>query len=195
MSKIFFSSDHHFYHFNVIRYSGRPYETVEEMNEALVANWNSVVGPDDIVYYLGDFSLAFRAVEVFSSRLNGIKYLVPGNHDWCHTYNKKARDPEKCAHWIEKYKEHGWNVLPMQTTLEIEGVGTVNMCHHPYTIQAPYDDKYEKWRPHNDGKWLICGHVHETWKIKDRMINVGVDVFNQTPVSLDEIKKIILGSE
>lgn len=189
---IFFTSDHHFYHANVIRYCGRPFADVNEMNEKMILNWNSVVGPEDTVYYLGDFSMAFRPVEVITPRLNGIKYLVPGNHDFCHSYNKKSRKPENREKWIQKYKDNGWIVLPEQAELDIEGVAKVQLCHHPYKLLHPSDDKYKNWRPKDDGRWLLCGHVHEKWKQIDKMINIGVDQWDFKPVSVEEIKKIIL---
>ena len=195
---IYFSSDHHFWHANVIKYCDRPYASVQVMNEDLVTKWNETVKPEDTVYYLGDFSMAFRAVELYSHRLNGTKYLVPGNHDFCHSYNKKSRNSENRDKWIKKYEDHGWIVLPEQTTLEIPGVATVNMCHHPIAGDSndfppgDHHDKYAKWRPLNDGRWLLCGHVHERWKIRDKMINVGVDVWDFKPVSIEEIKKVIL---
>lgn len=193
---IYFTSDNHFYHTNVIKYCGRPYVTVEEMNEKLVLNWNTIVLPDDTVYVLGDFSMAFRSVELFSNRLNGKKFLVPGNHDFCHSYHKKSRNPENRAKWIKKYEENGWTVLPEQTTLEIPSVGLVNVCHMPYQYEASVEekgdtDKYERFRLKNDGKWLLCGHVHEKWKTKNKQINVGVDVWGYKPVSIDQIAALI----
>lgn len=204
---IFFTSDLHFWHANVIKYCNRPYASVEEMNEKLILNWNSVVSPKDTVYVLGDFSLAIRPVETFTHRLNGIKYLVSGNHDWGHSYNKKSRGEGKQQKWIDKYTSHGWIVLPEQTTLEIPGVAIVNMCHLPYSNvgdvrpedienpEEPYKDKYLPYRPKDDGRWLLCGHVHEKFKIKNRMINVGVDVWGMKPVSIEEIKEIILNEK
>lgn len=188
---IFFTSDHHFYHTNVIKYCDRPFSSVEEMNEILVKNWNDTVCPTDVVYCLGDFSMAFRSVELYTRRLNGTKYLVPGNHDFCHSYHKKGRSDENRKRWIDKYEENGWIILPEQATLDIEGVATVNMCHHPYVVLDSYDDKYAKWRPKDDGRWLLCGHVHEKWKVVDKMINVGVDVWNYKPVSVKQIEEII----
>jgi len=192
---IHFSSDSHFWHKNVIRYCNRPFTSVEEMNELMVLAWNMNVKPDDTVYYLGDFSLAFRAVETFPQRLLGTKYLVPGNHDFNHSYHKKSRNPENREKWNQKYRDHGFIVLPEQTTLELPELGTVNLCHHPYA--GPYElenggDKYEKWRPVDDGKILLCGHVHEKWQTRRSpkgtlMINVGVDVHGMAPVSLEKI--------
>ena len=195
---IFFTADLHLWHANVIRYCSRPFSSVEEMNEMLVKYWNNTVGPEDTVYCLGDFAMAFRPVETFTRRLNGIKYLVPGNHDFCHSYHKKSRSIENRDKWIKKYEENGWIVLPEQTTLYIPGVTTVNLCHHPYRFVDgdSHDDKYKKWRPNDDGRWLLCGHVHEKWKVIDhmRMINVGVDQWNFRPVSITEIEKIICAS-
>jgi calcineurin-like phosphoesterase family protein len=165
------------------------------MNEAIIKNWNDVVKPEDTVYCLGDISLSFKPIEIYSGRLNGTKYLVPGNHDFCHSYHKKGgRNPETRKHWIERYEAHGWKVLPEQTTLDIPGVAIVNVCHHPYVLLGPGDDKYANWRPNDDGRWLICGHVHEKWKVVDKMINVGVDQWGFKPVAITEIEKIICSS-
>lgn len=193
---IFLSSDQHYFHNNVIKYCGRPFNSVEDMNEAMVNNWNSVVKPEDTVYCLGDFSMAFRSVEIFSFRLNGTRYLVPGNHDFLHSYHKKSRTKENQEKWHQKYQDYGWNVLPEQTTLEIPGLATFNLCHHPYEDNENKGDKYARWRPVDDGRILLCGHIHQNWKTKRSpkgtlMINVGVDVWNFTPVSIDQIVDII----
>lgn len=82
MSNVFVTSDTHFYHGNIIRYCNRPFSSVEEMNEKLIENWNSVVGPNDKVIHLGDFCFGnkTKVKEVFS-KLNGKIDLVMGNHD------------------------------------------------------------------------------------------------------------------
>lgn len=188
---LYFTSDHHFWHANIIRFCNRPFDSVEEMNEALVQKWNDLVGPEDEVYYLGDFSMAARPVEVYTHRLNGIKYLVPGNHDFCHSYHKRSRTPENHARWILQYQEWGWKVLPEKMSLLIPEFGEVKLCHLPYGNLPPENDKFAKWRPQNDGTWLLCGHAHNKWKTSDHMINVGVDVWNYQPVSVKEILGII----
>lgn len=80
--KIFIIGDPHFWHKNIINYCNRPFTTVEEMNETLMKNWNSVVGKQDIVYVLGDFALCGKdhIIEI-TQKLNGRKRLVLGNHD------------------------------------------------------------------------------------------------------------------
>lgn len=194
---IYFSSDEHFWHSRVIQYCARPYLSVEEMNEDMVKKWNEAVRPEDEVYVLGDVSLAFRPIEIYSFRLNGTKFLVPGNHDLLHSYHKRSRKKENQEKWIQKYKDYGWNVLSEQITIDLPGLGLVNMCHHPYAteFELKEGDKYKDWRPVDDGKLLLCGHVHEKWLTKKSpngtlMINVGVDQHGFAPVSLDKIIEI-----
>ena len=78
----FFTSDHHFYHRNVIGYCNRPFKTVEEMNKVFIDNWNKVVNDIDEVYYLGDFSFGtIDQTKELLSVLKGKKYLIIGSHD------------------------------------------------------------------------------------------------------------------
>ena len=79
---IWFTSDLHFGHRNIIKYCNRLWNTVEEMDEALIHNWNSVVGKNDIGVDLGDFAFASnQRWRELVSRLNGKHYLILGNHD------------------------------------------------------------------------------------------------------------------
>lgn len=81
-SRVFFTSDTHFNHTNIIRFCNRPFKDVAHMNETIIANWNSVVGPDDIIFHLGDFCLGGSAEWInVLNRLNGKIYLIAGNHD------------------------------------------------------------------------------------------------------------------
>ena len=78
-NKVFFTSDFHANHANIIKYCNRPWNTKEEMTEALIENWNSVVKPDDIVFNLGDFMWASSWNPILE-KLNGHIYLIWGNH-------------------------------------------------------------------------------------------------------------------
>ena len=81
-SKVFFTSDTHFFHDNIIRYCRRPFKDSIHMNEILIQNWNETVSPDDIVFHLGDFS--YGSADEWKrvlNRLNGKIYLIVGNHD------------------------------------------------------------------------------------------------------------------
>lgn len=188
---IFFSSDHHFYHSNVIKYCNRPFSSVEEMNESLVAEWNKRVRPNDTVYYLGDFSLSARAAEVFVKRLMGSIILIPGNHDRCHRVHKKGRKTaeEYCAWGFKEVHEQ------LEIPLSLRGSSIVTrLCHLPYrpeVLPKDYNLRYLDFRPTNDGKLLIHGHVHNHWKKMQNQINVGVDVWDFKPVALEEIEQIL----
>ena len=78
--KTFFIADTHFGDSAIIRYENRPFSSVREMDETMIARWNEAVGQDDIVYVLGDFGADGREREVLCA-LHGVKYLVKGNHD------------------------------------------------------------------------------------------------------------------
>lgn len=87
---IFFISDTHFSHKRIcefIREDGitpvRHWNDVEQMNEDLISNWNSVVKTNDKVYHLGDVCMNKRNLNIVE-RLNGNKELILGNHDSFH---------------------------------------------------------------------------------------------------------------
>lgn len=79
---IYFTSDQHFGHSNILKHTGRPFSSIEEMDAALIRNWNAKVHRNDIVYILGD--LFFRnstPAEEYLHQLKGVKHLIIGNHD------------------------------------------------------------------------------------------------------------------
>lgn len=77
-----FTSDHHFGHANIIRYTQRPYADVQEMDRCLIESWNAVVRPDDDIWCLGDFCYrSAKAAQTYLQRLHGRKHLICGNHD------------------------------------------------------------------------------------------------------------------
>jgi calcineurin-like phosphoesterase family protein len=79
---IYFTSDTHFFHENIIRFCARPFANAEHMNDELIERWNNVVGKNDEVFHLGD--VTFGPTDLTAGvlgQLNGKKYLVPGNHD------------------------------------------------------------------------------------------------------------------
>lgn len=80
MPKIWFTSDLHLGHSKIINYVNRPFYNVEYMDKCLIANWNRIVGIDDTVYHIGDFTLN-KKFEEYSSYLNGNIIFLKGNHD------------------------------------------------------------------------------------------------------------------
>jgi calcineurin-like phosphoesterase family protein len=168
---IYFAADTHFGHANIIRFCNRPFGTVEEMDEALVDNWNGTVGDRDTVYFLGD--LFFRAspdrVRGILCRLKGQKHLVIGNHDSSWMTKELVN-----SHFVEA--SHFLQV-------SVEGRHLV-MCHYPLLCWG------------GEGKsWMIHGHIHNNrhmdyWpllQIRERVLNAGVEINGYAPVPFEKL--------
>lgn len=80
MTRVFVTSDHHFFHGNIIKYCNRPFKDYKRMNEYMIRQWNKVVKKNDIVLHLGDFAFRGKA-DLIYKRLNGIIIMIQGNHD------------------------------------------------------------------------------------------------------------------
>ena len=178
--KIFWTSDTHFSHGNILKYCNRPFESIEAMNEALVANWNSVVGPDDHVYHLGD--VCFGNVEKWNwclepDKLNGHFHLIIGNHDLDRLFRPGTM--------IERFDS-----IDFQKILIIEG-WTVIMNHFPFlSFSNNFDHKVIQLFGHihsgPDGIGnVMTGGKEPQWNQYD----VGVDNNNYIPVSWAQIKE------
>jgi calcineurin-like phosphoesterase family protein len=180
---IWFTSDTHFGHARILELCDRPFDSVEEMNEVLIDNWNSVVGHNDLVCHLGDAVMGTFAENVqILGRLNGTIRLVPGNHDRV-SFAYHCKDAAR-ARFRKMYEDQGVYILPEQLHgWPVEGM---SISHYPFN-----DDRYPELSPENVGQWLLHGHVHNEWQTFNRMINVGVDVWDYTPVSFDTIREII----
>lgn len=179
-------------HKNVINYCNRPYSSVEEMNEDLLQKWNLIVNQDDTVYYLGDFSLGKDAVKEFGPKFNGLKHLICGNHDWAHPVHYKNNESKR-KKFEELYLENGF--ISVQLEMEMQIANRKVLLHHmPYKGSGDHaeNERYPEFRPINKGEWLLHGHVHTLWDLKEKMINVGCDVWNYKPVNITTIESIIL---
>lgn len=99
--RVFFVSDTHFNHKNIIKYCDRPFYSVEQMNNTIIKRWNQVVSNEDKVYFLGDFAFGdFETIEKFTQSLNGRKTIVCGNHDRRPQVYIKAGFEEASSHPI-----------------------------------------------------------------------------------------------
>ena len=96
----FFIADLHLGHANCIRFDNRPWESVEEMDMALIRRWNRKVRPEDHVYVLGDFAYKNKtSVREYTDQLHGTIHLIRGNHD------KRSEQYEECFFEVSDYKE------------------------------------------------------------------------------------------
>lgn len=157
--KIWFISDTHFGHNNVIKYCNRPFENTEEMDKALINNWNNLVSKDDIIYHLGDVAMTTNKERLrnYLSKLNGYKILVKGNHD-----SRKSKD----------YLELGFNLVYNKPVV----VGPFICSHKPIINDIGI---YKN----------VHGHTHDFVLKDDVHINVCVETRNYRPVLLTDLIK------
>ena len=179
---IYLTSDSHFSHKNIIKYCDRPFTYIEEMNETIINNWNSVVKPNNIVFHLGDFAFGTIAQwEEIRSRLNGHIHLILGNHDMHNWHTSRDR-------MLEMFES-----VEMQAYVEI-GNTKLYLNHYP---MLTYAGIYRK------NPTLQCfGHVHlkpnsrgaDTTRLQyclPTQYDVGVDLNNFTPIKFEKVKERI----
>lgn len=170
----YYISDLHFGHFNVIVMNHRPFETVEEMNETIIKNWNETVKDDDHVYILGDVFYRFDGnMEKVLKELKGQKHLIIGNHDGRLLKNKKAL---QLFESVDYYKE-------INETLNGQPTQVI-MCHYPIV----------KWNGFFRSSIHLYGHIHnstnETYEIMKKVpkaYNVGADILDFCPRTLESV--------
>lgn len=176
--EVWFTSDTHFYHENILRYCSRPFKDISEMNETLIRRWNETVPPDGFVFHLGDFAFGgSKGWNEIISRLNGRIYLILGNHDM-----------KQIKQGVMGRFEH----VTQQMTIRVGGQ-TIVLNHNPFlTFGGAYRNV-----------WQLFGHVHSgplSKQGKDigrlayllpRQYDVGVDNNDFRPVSFAQVREEI----
>lgn len=193
---VFFTSDWHLFHKNVLQFSNRPFKNINHMHETLIRNYNSVVPENGVCYFLGDIGFAdVMKVRNIITRLNGRKVCVKGNHD----------------------KSYGflYNVgfdLVLNSASIILGKELITMSHFPLLDLYREDTsgmngsmpgenwhregKYSKVALENRDQFHLHGHIHspnngQSKRIEGRQFDVGVDANNYRPVSISQIESFI----
>ena len=178
---IFFVSDTHFQHENIIKYCKRPFKDITENDEELIRRWNEKVPENGIVFHLGDVGFGRpETINDILKHLNGKIYLVIGNHDWRHVVN-----------------EHAWRFEEMTQQINMKiGNRHIILNHYPMLAFSG------AWRG-IDATYQLFGHVHtspytDEGLDQQRMkylftsqYDVGVDNNDFTPVSWKEVDQII----
>lgn len=165
---IYFTSDTHFGSERTLKFSQRPFKNVEEMNKAIINNWNNVVRKDDIVYHLGDFG-----IYDFVNKLNGKIILILGNYEQNDLKMNFNDDFTKFSSYL---KNLGFSeVIEKQfvLTLPDDKKTTLFLTHEPLNCSKNY--------------FNLFGHVHEKCKCKRFGLNIGTDCFNFTPATIAEV--------
>ena len=171
---VYFTSDDHLGHANIVGLCNRHYADVDEMDRVLIENWNKKVKKNDTVYIIGDIVWDKKKVAHYMEQLSGKKILITGNHDsgWARR--------EECIKYFElviPYLETNLNGHP------------ITMCHYPMV-----EWKSSREKTHRKLGYHIHGHIHN--RIADEYrylfrefhaLNAGVDINNFEPVSFDEL--------
>lgn len=169
---IFFTSDHHFNHANIINYSKRPFQSVMDMDEILVERWNSVVSHKDVVYYVGDLTLGnYQFASTVLSMLKGTIVFIEGSHDkWLRDYD-------------EGYPPRSASGTPVKLFPPVANINErgkiITLCH--YAMRS--------WDRSHYGTWHLFGHHHGALEPYGLSFDIGVDTHNFYPWSLEEVEE------
>ncbi len=185
----FFISDTHFGHANIIRFCDRPFADVEEMNAALIENWNAVVSDDDTVYHLGDVALGkWVEWDGILSQLNGYKILVVGNHERIFKGESEKNRRRFAIEYPKWFEEIHHNIRG----LELANGTKVNLSHFPYEADHMEKARHMDARLIDRGVPLVHGHTHLDQIISHSragsiQIHVGADAHNYAPITEQQV--------
>jgi len=153
---IWFTGDLHVGHFNILKYCKRPFNTVQEMDECLISNWNEVVKRGDVVYVLGDFAywkLSDDEIKNIYDNLTGQKFLIRGNHDRrVGNYWLDVKD----THWLKKER--------------------IFLSHYSHRV----------WRNSCHSSKNLFGHSHGQLEERFNQLDVGIDNCDYYPINVDD---------
>lgn len=167
---IYFIADAHFGHENILKMCRRPFDSIDAMNDALIAAWNQRVAGSDHVYILGDLFYRCPDPESILRQLKGRKHLIIGNHD---------------SSWMNKVDLNRYFVSA-DNFLEItDGTRAITLCHYPLLT----------WK-HKLRTYMVHGHIHNDTTsdffpllaVRDRVLNAGVDINGFRPVTFEEMQ-------
>lgn len=175
---IFFTADTHFYHDNIRRHCNRPWDNLDDMNDALVENWNNKVSRRDEVWVVGDWAMIKNSYDPsvprmklyrrLRQRLNGKIHLILGNHD------KMSRETYDCFTSVHDFGKE----------IKVDGQ-SITLCHYPL----------RSWNKSVHGSWHFFGHVHGRLDSVNTglSIDVGVDatLWKYTPVVWEDLKTVM----
>ena len=181
---IFFISDLHIGHKNVIKFDNRPFKDVEEMHVEMIKRWNSVLTDDDVVYFLGDLSFSRdELTKWFIYSLKGKIHFIMGNHD-------KYKSISKFDRW-ENIHEYGTEInvedKDSVSSRGSNGYQRIIMSHYPIL----------SWNKAHYGSWMIHGHCHGSLMksfpdyYKRKVMDVGCNCIDYRPISYQEVKEMM----
>ena len=152
---IYFISDTHFHHSNIIKYCNIPFKDINEMNETIISNWNSIITKDDVLYHLGDFCLSNDdEIKNIFNRLNGNKILIRGNHD---------RKP------VKFYENIGFGEIGFENLINV--IYNKRLENIPKILETPYIEEFPPYKLEIE----MIRNKKFNDKLKEEVIKIGSD--------------------
>jgi calcineurin-like phosphoesterase family protein len=164
---VYVTADTHFGDENILRFEGRPFSSVKEMDEALIHSWNVMVKEEDEIWHLGDFSIPGME-EYYLKQLHGKIFLIKGNHDLLSN---------------EEYRKMGFaEVYDHPVILD----GFWMMSHEPLyvTRNAPYANVFG--HVHGSPQYM---------DVSERHFIACVERTGYKPLPLEEVKRMVQTEE
>jgi calcineurin-like phosphoesterase family protein len=165
VKNIWFSSDWHLGHVNVLKYDKRPFKNIQEHDETIIKNYHQLVSPEDDFYFLGDLTVGgdMKKIDEILHNLPGNKFFIKGNHD--------HKDTRKL------YARHG-TYLGYMEEIKIDGQLIV-VCHYGMRV----------WNKSHHGSWHLFAHSHGTLPDHNKSFDVGVMLWDYKPASFKQISE------
>lgn len=183
---IFYTSDSHFSHANIIKYAGRPFSSPQEMDEILIQRWNEVVKPHDHVWHLGDVAMGKNTADGnalirIMRRLLGHKRLILGNHDYF---------------GMETYRACGFQKI--QSSHRMDQILFTHIPIHPLSMGRHIANVHGHIHEQPAFKPVARQQFKDNWDDKPPVslgfspyINICVEQTHYRPISLEEVKDLI----
>jgi calcineurin-like phosphoesterase family protein len=181
---IYFTSDHHFGHANIIKYCDRPFDNVDHMDSEMIRRWNEVVQPNNTVYHLGDFTLEDKTfAQKYFAQLNGIINTL--SNPWHH--DKRWLPFGGYPVYRSKSGFGNVKVLGCMDVREYR----INKSENPLIVLCHYP--LAEWDRKHYGAWHLHGHSHGKFIPGSgvAMLDVGVDSHDFYPISLEQVTELI----
>ena len=176
--KLFFTSDPHFGHENILKYCHRPFSSIEEHDEELILLWNETVPEDGIVFILGDIGFCSETyLKTILNRLNGKIYWIIGNHDWRR---------------ITPGIMNRFECITQQMVITVDNK-LVYLNHFPFLCYPDSDRHpvYQFFGHVHSGPLSTSSDISRLVHLNKRQYDVGVDNNEYKPISFQDIMKKI----
>jgi calcineurin-like phosphoesterase family protein len=175
--KLFFTSDEHLGHRNIIEYVKRPYRDTDEEARDFIARHNAKVGREDMTWHLGDMFWSTFGVGPamgYLTALNGAHAIIPGNHD-----ELVDENPDVFRHMFTEIVGSGSRPGSAYISVPNMKKQKLVLSHYAHRI----------WRDSHKGSWHLYGHSHAEAAEHGLSFDVGVDnpICNFAPMSMDEV--------